>query len=108
MNAAGPRNRTRRGDHCRASGTADITVAHVLRYTPFFARIKELLNRGVIGTLQSIRHTEHIGYWHFAHSYVRGNWRRLDQSSPMILARSCHDFDILLWLTGNTCIELNS
>ena len=87
---------------------ADITVAHVLRYTPFFARIKELVDRGVIGTLQSIRHTEHIGYWHFAHSYVRGNWRRLDQASPMILAKSCHDFDILLWLTGNTCIELNS
>lgn len=87
---------------------ADITVAHVLRYTPFFARIKELLDRGVIGQLQSIRHTEHIGYWHFAHSYVRGNWRRLDQASPMVLAKSCHDFDILRWLIGDACVELNS
>jgi predicted dehydrogenase len=87
---------------------ADITVAHVLRYTPFFARIKELLDRGVIGQLQSIRHSEHIGYWHFAHSYVRGNWRRLDQSSPMILAKSCHDFDILRWLVGQPCVELSS
>jgi predicted dehydrogenase len=87
---------------------ADITVAHVLRYTPFFARIKELLDRGVIGQLQSIRHTEHIGYWHYAHSYVRGNWRRFDQSSPMILAKSCHDFDILRWLVGQPCVELNS
>ncbi len=87
---------------------ADITVAHVLRYTPFFARIKELLERGVIGQLQSIRHSENIGYWHYAHSYVRGNWRRLDQSSPMILAKSCHDFDILRWLVGVPCVELSS
>ena len=87
---------------------AIITVAHVLRYTPFFQRVKELLERGVIGQLQSIRHSEHIGYWHYAHSYVRGNWRRLDESSPMILAKSCHDFDILRWLIGAPCLELNS
>jgi len=87
---------------------ADITVAHVLRYTPFFARIKELLDRGAIGSLMSIRHSEHIGYWHFAHSYVRGNWRRLYQASPMILAKSCHDFDILLWLVGSDCVTLGS
>ncbi len=87
---------------------ADITVAHVLRYTPFFARIKELLERGVIGELQTVRHTEQVGYWHFAHSYVRGNWRRLEDSSPMILAKACHDFDILQWLIGAPCVELNS
>jgi predicted dehydrogenase len=87
---------------------ADITVAHVLRYTPFFARIKELLDRGVIGQLQTVRHTEQVGYWHFAHSYVRGNWRRTDESSPMILAKACHDFDILQWLIGAPCVELNS
>lgn len=87
---------------------ADITVAHVLRYTPFFARIKELLDRGVIGQLQTVRHTEQVGYWHFAHSYVRGNWRRTAESSPMILAKACHDFDILQWLIGAPCVELNS
>jgi predicted dehydrogenase len=87
---------------------ADITVAHVLRYTPFFARIKELLDRGVIGQLQTVRHTEQVGYWHFAHSYVRGNWRRIEDSSPMILSKACHDFDILQWLIGAPCVELNS
>lgn len=86
----------------------DVTVAHVLRYTPFFARIKELLDRGVIGQLQAVRHTEQVGYWHFAHSYVRGNWRRVEESSPMILAKACHDFDILRWLIGSPCVELNS
>ncbi len=87
---------------------ADVMVAHVLRYTPFFTRIKELLDRGVIGTLQGIRHTEQVGYWHFAHSYVRGNWRRGAEASPMILAKACHDLDILRWLVGARCIALNS
>lgn len=90
-----------------AAGT-DITVAHVLRYTAFFARIRELLDRAVIGQLLSIRHTEHIGYWHFAHSYVRGNWRRLDESSPMLLAKACHDLDILRWLAGAPCAQITS
>ncbi len=87
---------------------ADVTVAHVLRYTAFFARIKELLDRGVIGTLQCVRHTEHIGYWHFAHSYVRGNWRNAATAAPMILAKACHDFDILHWLIGAPCATISS
>lgn len=87
---------------------ADVMVAHVLRYTPFFTRIKELLDRGVIGQLQVIRHTEQVGYWHFAHSYVRGNWRRAADASPMILAKACHDLDILRWLAGARCVGLNS
>jgi predicted dehydrogenase len=86
----------------------DITVAHVLRYTAFFARVRELLDRGVIGQLLTIRHTEHIGYWHFAHSYVRGNWRRLDEASPMLLAKACHDLDILRWLSDGPCAEVTS
>ncbi len=87
---------------------ADVTVAHVLRYTPFFMRIRELLEQGAIGTLQTVRHTEHISYWHFAHSYVRGNWRREDESSPMILSKACHDFDILRWLIGAPCTHVDS
>jgi predicted dehydrogenase len=87
---------------------ADVTVAHVLRYTPFFIRIKELLERGVIGTLHCIRHSEHIGYWHFAHSYVRGNWRRAALAAPMVLAKACHDFDILHWLVDAPCLEVSS
>lgn len=87
---------------------ADVTVAHVLRYTPFFRRVRELLDQGAIGTLQTVRHTEHIGYWHFAHSYVRGNWRRADEASPMILSKACHDLDILRWLIGAPYVHLDS
>jgi predicted dehydrogenase len=42
-----------------------------------------------------------VGYWHSAHSYVRGNWRNLAESSPMILAKYCHDLDIMNWLVGS-------
>lgn len=77
-----------------------VTVAHVLRYTPFFGTLRQLLDEGRIGELQGIDHVENIAYWHFAHSYVRGNWHRLADSSPMLLAKACHDIDILRWLVG--------
>ncbi|MGI5176122.1 Gfo/Idh/MocA family protein [Dactylosporangium sp. CA-152071] len=77
-----------------------VTVAHVLRYTPFFRTLRRLLDEGRIGELQGISHIENIAYWHFAHSYVRGNWHRADRSSPMLLAKACHDIDILRWLVG--------
>lgn len=85
-----------------------LTIAHVLRYTPFFTRLKELLDEGRIGRLLTIQHTENIGYWHFVHSFVRGNWRRSDTSSPMILAKSCHDLDILRWFAGAPCEKVSS
>jgi predicted dehydrogenase len=74
-----------------------LMIGHVLRYTPFFSAIKRLLDEGRIGTLMSIQHNENVSYWHQAHSYVRGNWRNSRLSSPMILAKSCHDLDLLIW-----------
>ncbi|MBD2867880.1 Gfo/Idh/MocA family protein [Paenibacillus arenilitoris] len=85
-----------------------LTICHVLRYTRFFQTLKDLLDDGVIGRLMSIQHNENVGYWHQAHSFVRGNWRNSGESSPMILAKSCHDLDILLWLAGADCTSLNS
>lgn len=75
-------------------------ICHVLRYSPFFRKIKELIDEGAIGELININHNENIGYFHFAHSFVRGNWRNSVESSPLILQKSCHDMDILLYLTG--------
>ncbi|MEC0243804.1 Gfo/Idh/MocA family oxidoreductase [Paenibacillus dokdonensis] len=84
------------------------SICHVLRYTPFFQTLKSLLEDGKIGRLISIQHNENVGYWHQAHSFVRGNWRRKDESSPMILAKSCHDLDILSWLAGADCVKVSS
>lgn len=85
-----------------------ISICHVLRYSPFFRKIKEILDQGTIGELMNIQHMESIGYWHMAHSFVRGNWRNTKESSPIILAKTCHDFDILLWLTGKKCLRVSS
>ena len=84
------------------------SVCHVLRYTKFFSTIKQLLDSGRIGKLVSIQHNENVAFWHQAHSFVRGNWRNSDESSPMILAKCCHDMDILLWLTGSSCRRISS
>jgi len=76
-----------------------VAVCHVLRYAPYFVRMRALIRSGAIGRLVSIQHMEPIGHVHMAHSYVRGNWRRSDLTSPIILAKSSHDLDILRWLT---------
>ncbi len=83
-------------------------VCHVLRYTRFFQTLKSIIDSGEIGDVVNISHSENIGYWHMAHSFVRGNWRREDETSPMILAKSCHDTDILLYLTGKDCLRVAS
>lgn len=90
----------------KSSGT--VTVAHVLRHAAFFATLRELLRAGRIGDLVGVDHVENVGHWHFAHSYVRGNWRRQDESSPMILAKACHDLDLLRWLVDEPCEEVHS
>ncbi|GAA2353928.1 Gfo/Idh/MocA family oxidoreductase [Dactylosporangium salmoneum] len=83
-------------------------VCHVLRYTPYTAALKELLDAGRIGRLVSIQHLEPVGWWHQAHSFVRGNWRREDESSPMLLAKACHDVDWLLYLAGRPARRVSS
>lgn len=84
------------------------TVCHVLRYTPFFTKIKEIIESGEIGDVVSIQHNENVSYWHQSHSFVRGHFNNSDESSPMILQKSCHDMDIMLWLIGKNCIRLSS
>lgn len=85
-----------------------VIVCHVLRYTTFYNTLKELLDAGTIGEIVCIQHVENVRYYHHAHSYVRGNWRRSDETSPMIMAKCCHDLDILLWLTGKHCASVSS
>lgn len=85
-----------------------IVVCHVLRYTMFYNKLRELLQGGAIGDIVSVCANENVGYWHQAHSFVRGNWRNSTQTSPMILQKCCHDMDILMWLTGKTCESISS
>ena len=95
------------GEKARQTGRV-LSIRHVLRYSPFFVKLKELIDSGTIGQLVSIQHIESVGYWHMAHSFVRGNWSRSEDSCPMILAKCCHDTDILTWLVGSPCREVSS
>lgn len=75
-----------------------VAVCHVLRYAPYFVKMRELIAKGAIGDVISVQHLEPIEHRHMAHSYVRGNWHNSVASSPIILAKSCHDLDIIKWV----------
>ncbi|CAM4137514.1 Gfo/Idh/MocA family oxidoreductase [Paenibacillus alkaliterrae] len=102
-----PLESIRMGERAEQYGRV-FSICHVLRYTNFFTTIKQLLDEGTIGHLMSIQHNENVAHWHQAHSFVRGNWRNTAESSPMILAKSCHDLDIILWLAGSDCTYVSS
>ncbi|GAA4017908.1 Gfo/Idh/MocA family oxidoreductase [Deinococcus rubellus] len=83
-------------------------VCHVLRYTAYTQALKAVLNAGTIGEIVSVEHLEPVGYWHQAHSFVRGHWRNAEESSPMLLAKSCHDLDWLRYIVGLPCQRVSS
>lgn len=85
-----------------------VLVCHVLRYAPFYDKVKELLMQGVIGEIMSIDQIEAVGHLHFSHSFVRGNWHSEQESAPMLLAKCCHDLDIIQWLLDKPCKKVQS
>ncbi len=90
-----------------ASGRV-FAVCHVMRYTAYTRRLKEFVAGGLIGDPISMQHLEPVGYWHQAHSFVRGNWRNEAQSSSMLLAKSCHDLDWIRHIMGAKCEWISS
>ena len=85
-----------------------VAVCHVLRYAPYFVKLRELMQSGAIGEIVSIQHMEPIEHIHMSHSYVRGNWHNSKQTTPIILAKSCHDLDILRWMIGKPCKSIHA
>jgi predicted dehydrogenase len=85
-----------------------VAVCHVLRYAPFLQALKSIVDSGELGRVISIVHNENVGNFHMAHSFVRGNWRNSGESSPIILQKSCHDMDLLVWLTGSQAEKVSS
>ena len=85
-----------------------VAVCHVLRYAPYFVALKEVVDSGAIGDLVSIQHMEPIEHMHMAHSYVRGNWPLAEKTTPIILAKSCHDLDIMRWIVNKPCEAISA
>jgi len=78
-----------------------VRVCHVLRYTPFWQKVREVVDSGLIGRVIHYDHSENVSFWHFGHSYVRGPYRNKAESSPLILAKTCHDLDLMHWIIGD-------
>jgi predicted dehydrogenase len=97
-------------DLVRAAASHDrvLQIGHVLRYAPFFQAIYEIVRGGRLGEIVSVDWRENLVYWHFAHSFVRGRWANRARSAPMILAKCCHDLDLLLWIVGRRCLRVSS
>ena len=77
-----------------------LQIGHVLRFTSFYQRVHEIAASGSLGEIQHIDAREHVAWWHMAHSYVRGRFRSREIAAPILLAKSCHDLDLLCWLAG--------
>lgn len=94
----------------RASEAAGVHVGVCLemRFHPYFRRIKEIYDSGMLGKVLGIDHTEHIGPDRMAHTFVRGLWSRTENAGPIFLSKCCHDADFILWLTGCEPLEVHS
>jgi len=85
-----------------------VAVCHVLRYAPYFIKLREIIQSGVLGKVVSMQHFEPIEAVHMAHSFVRGNWHNSIETAPIILAKSCHDLDIMKWMLDKSCKQLHA
>jgi len=98
-----------RGIYAKQQETGRIVaLCHVLRYAPYFLAMKHVVDSGAIGRLVSVQHLEPIAYDHMAHSYVRGQWGNSKKSTPIILAKSCHDLDLIRWMVGSRCKQVSA
>ncbi len=91
----------------RASGRL-VQVGHILRFTPYYAKIAELIQGGTLGELVSIQHLEPVGHRKAAHTFCRGPWGNADETTPMILQKCSHDFDLFAWWVGKRCMIAQS
>ncbi|MEU1312279.1 Gfo/Idh/MocA family oxidoreductase [Streptomyces cinnamoneus] len=85
-----------------------LAVGHVLRYTPYTQALKAVVDSGRLGDIITVQHLEPVGFWHQAHSFVRGNWRRSDEATSMLMAKSCHDVDWLQYILGQSPKRVSS
>ncbi|HEX2998623.1 MAG TPA: Gfo/Idh/MocA family oxidoreductase [Armatimonadota bacterium] len=86
-----------------------VMICHVLRYAPFYAKVKELLESGAIGEIIALHSSENVSYHHMAVAYIRGRWNSRERSNPMLLAKCCHDLDLIAWyLSGVPAVRVAS
>ena len=95
-------------DDCRKIIAAEkesgipIMTGFVLRYSPLYRKIKELLDSGSFGRIINIAASENRESSGGGHSMCADyGWRRFrDQAGPYLLEKCSHDLDLLNWFAG--------
>jgi predicted dehydrogenase len=95
-------------DQARQRNNRIVAICHNQRHHRIYAELKHLLDEGAIGRLMTFDQLEGVGHLHMSHSFVRGNWGNESRSTFMLLAKSCHDLDILAYLVGRPCRRVSS
>ncbi len=84
-----------------------VVVCHVMRYAAGIIKIDELLQKEIIGKLVAIDQSERVAFWHQAQAYVRLQKSNPD-TYPTILAKCCHDLDLIQHFAGASCKSVSS
>lgn len=86
-------------EECVKRNDSKLMICHVLRYAPFYRRVKQLILDGEIGEVVNIRTDEHVAYNHASAAFIRGKWNNEKRcGSTMLLQKCCHDLDLICWL----------
>jgi len=85
-----------------------LQISHVLRYAPFYTAVRRTIESGSLGDLVAVDMKEHVAHWHMTHSYVRGKFRRRSLAAPLLLAKCCHDLDLLAWFADRPARRVSS
>jgi predicted dehydrogenase len=79
----------------------------VLRYSPFYQKLHEIVSSGQLGKLISFEFNETIGFNHGG--YIFGNWRRNSKNSGShLLEKCCHDLDLANWIVDSLPVRVAS
>ncbi len=82
-------------------------LGFVLRYTPLYRKVKEIIDSGVLGDIIAVEAKEMLEYLHGA-SYMR-RWHRYKKNSGGFLnTKCCHDMDLLNWLIGSDPLYISA
>lgn len=92
-------------DHDRIIEAADdapgfLYVGFQRRVSPYFRRVKELIDGGVVGRLGMLNHTEVRDPFHIASPGEKGYRYSQERSGGAILEKNSHEFDAFNWYTG--------
>jgi len=79
----------------------------VLRYSPHYQKVHDLIATGAIGNILSFEFNETLPFNHGG--YIFGNWRRhTSKAGSHLLEKCCHDLDLANWIINSLPMRVAS